>query len=87
MGKHMVPEGVFQNWLDEQYRNDEEVNRIWAEAEYNLIQAKTDYYKNLADLAKEQILTEKLKRKAIEKTIDKIDINVALKNGPLTFKA
>lgn len=59
MGKHMTPDGIIQNFLDECDRNDPDYE---FDAKVKLMWAQTDYYKAMTDLVSEQIITERLKQ-------------------------
>ena len=59
MGKHMTPDGIIQNFLDE-CDNDEPDYEF--DAKVKLMWAQTDYYKAMTKLVGEQTVTEKLKQ-------------------------
>ena len=62
MSRHMTPDGIIQNFLDECDRNESDYE---FDAKVKLMWAQTDYYKAMTELVGEQTITEKLKQKAL----------------------
>lgn len=62
MSRHMTPDGVLVNFLDECDRNEPDYE---FDAKVKLMWAQTDYYKAMTELVGEQTITEKLKQKAL----------------------
>lgn len=66
MGKHMTPDGILQNFIDECEANEPDYE---FDAKVKLMWAQIDYYKAMTGLVDEQIVTEKLKQMKLKKEL------------------
>ena len=75
---HRTPDGIIQNWLDDCYRNESNID---LEAEFDLVVSQIGYYKTVTKLVAEQVVTERLKQRLLELKIRNME------SGIKTFEA